>query len=230
MQAMHSVCLTNRVPSPLRDPPVVLFRTECHDSNSAAYNSTFRNYNIVSRGPNVPLTRGAFDNCLSWKKVNTPLIPFTRSWERAMKRRQKLSKDGGKQIVIIAVWAKGLRNVYDASGVAEMLGYNNNSRNRGYHDDEYLIHGGILADDYRLLAVFDGQGERVVTLSVPGLTGSTTVPDEFMTTAPGATEKEKLENTIYMHTGIRGESAQLWYLIGFMIKAFDSPWTSFVVE
>jgi hypothetical protein len=135
-----------------------------------------------------------------------------------MRRRQALVKDGGKQIVIIPVWAKGLRNVHDASEVAEMLGYNNNGRNRRYHDDEYLIHGGISADDYRLLAVFEGQGERVVALSVPGLTGSTTVPDEFMTTAPGATEQEKLGNTIYMHTGTRGESAQLWYLIGLTMK------------
>lgn len=132
--------------------------------------------------------------------------------------------------MIIAIWAKGLRNVYDASEVAEMLGYNNGGRNRRNHDDEYLIHRGISADDYRLLAVFDGQEERDVTLGVPGLIGSTTVPDEFMTTAPGATAQEKLENTIYMHTGIRGESAQLWYLIGSMIKAFDSPWMSFVVE
>jgi hypothetical protein len=76
------------------------------------------------------------------------------------------------------------------------LGYNNNGKNRRYHDDEYLIHGGISADDYRLLAAFEGQGERVVALSVPGLTGSTTVPDGFMTTALGATEQKKLENTV----------------------------------
>jgi hypothetical protein len=230
MQAMQSVSLSNRAPSPLRDPPVILFRTECHDRNSAAYNSTFWNHNIVSRSPHIPLTREAFDNCLSWKKVNTPLIPFTRSWERAMRRRQRLLQDGNKEIVIIAIWAKGLQNVYDASEVAKMLRCNNDGRNRWNHDGEYLVHRGISADDYRLLAVFNGQKEQRLDLDMPGLTGSITVPDGFMSTAPGATGNEKLQNTIYMYTGIRGESAQLWYLIGFMIRAFDSPWISFVIE
>lgn len=67
-------------------------------------------------------------------------------------------------------------------------------------------------------------------LDVLGLSGSTTVPDEFITTTPGTTGQEKLENTIYMHTGIRGDSAQLLYLIAFMIRAFDYPWMSFVTE
>lgn len=111
-----------------------------------------------------------------------------------------------------------------------MLGYSNDGRSRWNHDDEYLIHGGISADDYRLLAVFDGQKEQRLGLYIPGLTGSTTVPDGFMSTAPETTGNEKLQNTIYMYTGIRGESAQLWYLIGFMIKAFNSPCISFVIE
>ncbi|KAJ6197806.1 hypothetical protein J3E72DRAFT_192606 [Bipolaris maydis] len=226
---MQSVSLSNRVLSPLRDPPVILFRTECHDRNSAAYNSTFRNFNIVSRGPHILLTREAFDNCLSWKKVNTPLIPFTKSWKRAIRRRQRLLEDGNKEIVIIAIWAKGLQNVYDASEVAKMLRCSNDGGNRCNHDDEYLIHGGISADDYRLLAVFDGQKEQRLGLNLPGLIGSTTVPDGFISTAPGTTGNEKLQNTIYMYTGIRGESAQLWYLIGFMIGAFDLPCISFVI-
>ncbi|XP_014550696.1 hypothetical protein COCVIDRAFT_31646 [Bipolaris victoriae FI3] len=129
-----------------------------------------------------------------------------------------------------AIWAKGLQNVYDASEVAKMLRYNNDGSNRWNQDGEYLIHRGISADDNRLLAVFDGQKEQRLDLGIPGLTGSTTVPDGFMSTIPGTAGNEKLENTNYMHTGIRGESAQLWYLIAFMVRAFDSPWISFVIE
>jgi hypothetical protein len=63
------------------------------------------------------LTREAFDECLSWQEANTPLVPFTSSWGRAMQKRQLLTRDGMKQVVIVAIWAKGLRNVYDASQV-----------------------------------------------------------------------------------------------------------------
>lgn len=111
----------------------------------------------MSKGPHVPLTREAFANCLSWKKVDTPLIPFTTIWEKAMRRRGELLEDGRKQIVIIAVWAKGLQNVYNAREVAEMLGNDNGNINKWNHNDEYLIYGGIPANDYRLLAMFVGK-------------------------------------------------------------------------
>jgi hypothetical protein len=57
-----------------------------------------------------------------------------------------------------------------------------NARNRlANHLNEYLIFGGIPADKYRILAIFNGQKEQEnIALSVPGLRGSTTVPDTFM--------------------------------------------------
>jgi hypothetical protein len=192
---------------------------------------------MIARGPNRPITGKAFDDCLLRKKVKTLFIPFTNSWRRALQRRQKLIEEGGKDVVIIAIWSKGLRNVYNAYDVAKMLGYRNGSSNPRKrlenHLDEYLVFGGISADEYRILAIFNGQKEQEnIALSVPGVPGlsrSATVPDAFMTDIPGRTAKEKLENEIYQHTSIRGESKQLLYLVGFMIGAFDCPWASFGV-
>ena len=119
--------------SPLQAPPVVLLRVECHDKNSLAYNGTFKDFNMAARDPEGKITRQAFDDCLSWKKVNTPFIPFTNKWERALKTRRRLIEEGKRDVVIIAIWSKGLRNVYDAYEVAKWLGYRNgssNSRNR----------------------------------------------------------------------------------------------------
>jgi len=50
-----------------------------------------------------------------------------------------------------------------------------------------------------------------------------TVSDIFITDVPGRTANEKLKNKIYQYTGIRGESEQLLYFIGFIIRAFDCP-------
>ena len=165
---------------------------------------------------------------------NTPFIPFTSNWERALKRRRELIKNGEKDVVIIAIWSKGLCNVYDAYEVAKTLEYCDGGlhvRNRStIHLDEYLVFGGILADEYRVLAIFNGQREQEnIALSVPRLSGSATIPEAFMTDVPGRTANEKLENEIYQHTGIKGRSEQLLYLIGFMIGAFDCLGTSFKV-
>ena len=231
---MYPTYLQYRFPSPLRVPPVVLLRVERHDKNSLAYYETFKDFNMVARSPDRPISRQAFDDCLSWKKINTPFIPFFSKWERALAWRRSLIEQGEKDVVIVAIWSKGLHNVYDAYEVAEALGYcdgGSNARNRlANHLDEYLVFGRIPADEYRILAIFNGQKEQGnVTLSVPRLSGSATVPDAFMTDVPGRTANEKLENEIYQHTGIRGESEQLLYLIGYMIGAFDCLWTSFIV-
>lgn len=222
-----------RPPSPLEKPPVVLLRVECHDTNSPAYNGTFQNFNMVARGPNRPITRQAFDDCLSWKKVNTPFIPFTSRWEQALRIRRRLIKDGLNNVVIVAIWAKGLRNVYDAHEVAMELGYPEDGTNRrkrlANHVNEYLVFGGILADEDRILAFFNGQQEVDIELSVPGLIGETQIPEAFITDTPGRTANEKVENEIYIRTGIKGQSEQLLHLIGVMIRAFDYFWTSFVV-
>lgn len=142
---------------------------------------------------------------------------------------------GANNVVIVAIWAKGLRNVYDAHEVARRLGYPSDSLDRRRrltnHFDEYLVARGISADEYRVLAFFDGQEEETnVELRLPRLlTGTTQIPGTFLTDTPGRTANEKLENEIYIHTGIKGQSEQLLYLIGVMIRAFETPRTAFVV-
>jgi len=165
--------------------------------------------------------------------VDTPFIPFTRSWKKALNRRQGLIKEGREDVITIAIRSRGLRNVYDAYEVAKWLGYHSprSDRRRQLDDhlDEYLVVGGISTDEYQILAIFHGRTLADVPLSVPGFTGRAEVPQGLLADGIGRTVEEKLENEIYQHTGIRGQNKQLLYLIGCMPGAFDCPWASFVV-
>lgn len=187
----------------------------------------------MSRDPDRLISRQAFDDCLSWRHVGTPFIPLTRSWKKALNRRQGLIEKGGEDVITIAIWSRGLRNVYDAYEVAKWLGYHSPSldprRQLDNHLDEYLVAGGISTDEYRVLAIFHGRTLADVPLSVPGFTGRAEVPHGLLADGIGRTVEEKLENEIYQHTGLRGQSKQLLYLTGCMTGAFDCPWTSFVV-
>ena len=216
------------LPSPLETPPVILFRVECHNPGSSAYNRTFSTSGMSARDTGRSITAGAFVDCLSWAHINTPFIPFTKDWRRALRRTQWLIEQGERNVVIIAIWSKGLRNVYDGYDAAKK--YEWPTKRMENHLDECLVYGGISADEYRVLVIFNGAREWVdVPLGVPGLRSSTTIPDSFMRDVPGDSAEEKLENEIYRNTGIRGQSEQLLYLSGVMIGAFCCPWTSFVV-
>lgn len=89
--------------------------------------------------------------------------------------------------MIIAIWSKGLPNVYDAFEVAEWLGFEERSQDKRrrleHHRDEYLVLGEISADEYRILAVFDGRSVGRFPLSVAGQTGSASIPDGFSITS-----------------------------------------------
>lgn len=228
---MYSAPLGIDSPSPLHTPPVVLFRAV---GQSSGYDGPSRGgLDLVSRGLDRPITRQAFDDCLSWEHKETPFIPFFRSWKKVLKWRKWLIEKGREDVIIIAIWSRGLCNVYDAYEVAKRLGYHSKSldpRERlENHLDEYLVAGGISSDEYRILAIFHGHTLDNVSLSVPGFTGQAAIPNGFLADGIGRRVEEKLENEVYQHTGIRGQSEQLLYLIGFMNGAFDCPWTSFVV-
>jgi hypothetical protein len=62
-----------------------------------------------------------------------------------------------------------MHNLYEAEDIARSLRYNNSGQDRrrklAYFRHEYLVWGGIAADDYRILGVFSGDGpERSVLL------------------------------------------------------------------
>lgn len=61
--------------------------------------------------------------------------------------------------------------------------------------------------------------------------GRAELPKGFLADGVGGTVEEKLENEIYQHTGIKGHSDQLVYLIGSLNGAIiGCPWTSAVVK
>jgi hypothetical protein len=173
--------MNNFYPSPLPEGqrPQILFRVE-HSNNSS-----FRNHNMVARDCGIPLTWKACDNHLSWNRnANTPFLSFFDSWGQALKRRRLRSR-GEQDVVIIAVWAKDMHHLYDAEHIARSLGYNNSGqdhrRKLAYFQHEYLVWGGIAADDYRILGVFSGDGpERSVLLR--SLTNTT---HTFQASLPG---------------------------------------------
>lgn len=123
-----------------------------------------------------------------------------------MDRRRRLLEAGNKDVVIIAVWSKGLPFVYDAYEVAKAL-QRDGGLDSSSHTDEYLIYGRIWADEYRVLAVFSGQNElENVPLEGPSLTGSSTVPDFTTSQVSSETAGNRLEQMlgqeIYSRTGI----------------------------
>jgi hypothetical protein len=117
-----------------------------------------------SSAPNtgIPPTRLVFDNLLPWKRTNTPFLSFFDSWVKALGWRKWLLDQGKRDIIIIGVWTKDLHYLYKAEDIVTTLRYNNNGQDRRCglrnHRHEYLVRGGICADDCRILAVFLGDG------------------------------------------------------------------------
>lgn len=85
---------------------------------------------------------------------------------------------------MVAVWAKGLTNVYNALDAAMILRYSDTGtdprKNIWDYRQEFLVDNSIAADEYRILAVFEGGGEsRLVEFDCPLYRIVTVVPDEF---------------------------------------------------
>ncbi|PVH91433.1 hypothetical protein DM02DRAFT_342728 [Periconia macrospinosa] len=153
-------------------PPRFLFRVECHDQSSRYYNCSFTNFHMTARFPTRIVNESAFRDHFSWSHTPTPFLSFSNDWNKALARRRWMLDNGAKDIVLIAVETRDLRNVYNAYDVARCLGYTDNTRNRrrrlSKHCGEFLVVGGIHADEYRIIATFPGDGpERLVSLSIP---------------------------------------------------------------
>jgi hypothetical protein len=156
----------------------------------------------------------AFDDHLSWAHRPTPFISFFNNWGQALARRRWLLEEGANNVTIIAVWVKDLHYVHDAYDIATALRYTDDNRDGArqprqprqlrHHFGEFLVEGGIRADDYRILATFDGDGpERLVSLSIPRLRVEVMVPGDFAQSAMASTPTQKLEDEVYSCTGVK---------------------------
>ncbi|KAK9629781.1 hypothetical protein V6Z98_003329 [Aspergillus fumigatus] len=148
-----------------------------------------------------------FDDHLFWRRRPTRFLSFG-TWGRAMRRRQQLESEGQRDIVLIAVWVKDLAGVYSAEEVACRLGYSDTGpdhrRRLSPHRDEYLVEGGIAADEYRILAVFKGGGpERNVVFACRSYQITTAIPRGFFPGQRLNNALEDIEDEIYSHSGIR---------------------------
>ncbi|KAE8400819.1 hypothetical protein BDV37DRAFT_296696 [Aspergillus pseudonomiae] len=171
-------------PLPADATPWVLFR--------AVARSTDQCYLHARRTSGGPLSLQDFDNYLSWEtEWHTPFISFG-TWRRAMAQRKYLESTRERDIVVIAVWTKGLASVYSAEEP---------------YRDEYLVEGCIAADEYRILAIFEGGGtERDVVFECLFIyQASTTIPNEFFPGRRSSNALEDIEDEIYYYSGVRND-------------------------
>jgi hypothetical protein len=136
------------------------------------------------------------------------------NWNAALKRRAFFIEKGATDVVIIAVWLKGLARVYDAYEIAGAFGIH--GKKRDVHLYEVLLWGGISADEYRILAAFGGVGQTLpAVLSLPGLSMAVRLPPAFIRGVQEKTEiatslrpdaTSRLRDEIYMRGGVRDDS------------------------
>ena len=188
------------------------FRVECQSATRGTATRHLLNNNGGICPDVFPAMYNFWDKAndhLSWARVPSPFVSFFRTWERAMNWRENLITNRvGRGIRIIAVWLKGLTRVYDAYEIALCLGYP--SAEVGVrprlenHKDELLVEGGIHGDDYRVLAIFNGNilGEEDIGLKPlaidPERGYRATVPRGSL---PGTTATESLRDKMHTLTG-----------------------------
>ena len=138
---------------------------------------------MVARNPWRDLDDDAFRDHLTWGSRRAgPLISFSTNWNSAMGRRKRFIEERAQNVVVIAVWLGGLE-VYDAYDIAGYL-----RMDPEQHLDEFLLHGTIPADSYRILAMFHGNLElEDVALSIPGWEFAASIPGGFAHSTQKAT-------------------------------------------
>ncbi|CRG91094.1 hypothetical protein PISL3812_08142 [Talaromyces islandicus] len=206
-------------PLSANDQPSVLFRAECSS------NTSFKEGYLCARKTiyGDPPSWQEFDDHLSWTRKPTRFLSFG-TWRRAMRRQRHLESEREKDIVVVAVWVKHLAGVYSAEEAASTLGYCDTgldpTRKLCHHHDEYLVDGGIAADEYRILAVFEGGGpERNVIFTCPFYQISTTIPNTFFPGRRSNNALEDIEDEIYSHSGVRDNTKR-----DMLIKAISGAW------
>ena len=127
------------------------------------------NGDLPARGL-LPTYRWVFDRHLSWYDQNfpSPFLSTFSSWKRIMEWRQwmlRQDETNTGDLYIVAIDTDRAHICYDAYSMAQRLGYTVSSvhprRQLSHHRDEYLIYGGISADDYAILAILPAGGNEV---------------------------------------------------------------------
>lgn len=125
-----------------------------------------------------------------------------------MQRRKTLEREGKTDIVVIAVWVKGLAGVYSAEEAASRLGYSDTGLQRKicHHRDEYLVEGGIVDTEYRVLAIFEGGGPpRNIVFECSFYWIPATLPSGFFPGQRSHNALRGIEDEIYSHSGVRDD-------------------------
>ncbi|KAF4342186.1 6-hydroxy-D-nicotine oxidase [Fusarium beomiforme] len=164
---------------------------------------------MVARNPWCHVNNQVCRDHLEWRGRPGPFVSFFTNWNAALRRRQWMIDNGATEVVIIAVWLRGLSGVYDAYAMARDLGLNN----LHFYRHEVLVRWGIDADSYRILTLFHGIQPTVqVRISVPHMVTTVDVPPdsvdgietrgpEYDMQLPDITSH--LYEDIYMHSGTR---------------------------
>lgn len=186
--------------------PDIGFRVEVHGQNCTFDDDG----NMRARNPSRTGDAQACSDHFRWgSRRKGPFISFFTSWNAALQRQQLMLRRGAEDVVIVAVWLTGLSLVYDALQIAQDLGLDN----LGWFENEILVHGGIPADSYRILAIFNGNGNiKEVALHLDGLNTDVRIPGEFIDGIsiksidgkPDVTEL--LRDELYARTGTRDDA------------------------
>lgn len=175
-----------------------------------------------ARSPARRPDRQAFDDHLSWTHSPTPFLSFTDDWYKALGRRRWMLEHGANNVVIIAISSEDLRGIYRAYDIASRLRYTDDSRDQRRrlrnHLDEFLVLGGIRAEEDRILATFCGDGpKRIVSLSIPGLQTMVDMTSDFTPIGTDATHELQIE----MYSSIGPKSNDL--LVPFILHISKIP-------
>lgn len=187
------------------EKPSILFRAECSSNRSFR-----RGYLRAQRTPDSrPPSAQDFDDHLSWQREESRFLSFG-TWKRAVSHLRKLEREKKTDVVVIAVWVKGLAGVYSAEEAACRLKYSDTDTDRKRkpwpHRDEYLLDGGIAADDYRVLAVFEGGGpEHDVVFECPLYQITTRVPSGLFLGQRSNNTLGDIEYEIYSRSGVHDD-------------------------
>jgi hypothetical protein len=185
------------------------YRVEVHDQLHIYRNSTFDGHgNMVVRDPHRHDYQQACWDHLSARTVGGPFMSFFRTWQAALRRWQRMRKLGAQNVFIVAVWLKGLGGVYDAYEISQTLRF-------GSSDPflyEILVHGGISAQEYRILAVFRGSCLEDTVLCLDEMIATGQLPNEFLAGTCQSTVNfgrylpdctDRLWEELYMRTGTK---------------------------